>query len=99
MGLKLPIKYGGNNNNNSRRGEMGSFHSGPLSEHSGAGSMHRMSVKSISEVKNVIGAEEIVYQADMCSRILCVLTWILIVLFFPLSVCVIVNVIQEYERG
>ncbi len=83
-------------------GDQNSFTSGVLSEQNSAiGSLqrHRMSVKSISEVKNVIGAEEIETRADICSRILAILTWMMVIVFFPFSLCTIVNVIQEYERG
>lgn len=60
--------------------------------------MHRPSVRSISETPNVIGAQAIDENYDICTYILTVLTWLSIILFFPLSIAFIFRVVQEYER-
>ena len=60
--------------------------------------MHRPSVRSISETPNVIGAQAIDENYDICTYILTILTWLSIILFFPLSIAFIFRVVQEYER-
>jgi hypothetical protein len=61
---------------------------------------HRPSVRSISETPNVIGAQIAErHSRDVCSYILTGITWLLVVVFFPLSCVLIFRVIQEFERG
>jgi hypothetical protein len=62
-------------------------------------SSHRPSVRSISEFPNVIGANCNEYENDVCTSILTVLSWCLVILFFPLSLLCTFRIIQEYERG
>ena len=59
----------------------------------------RPSVRSISDMPNIIGIHASEANTDICSYILVCLTWSLIVLFFPISNIFIFKVIQEYERG
>jgi hypothetical protein len=61
----------------------------------------RQSVRSISDMPEIIGMHSISHTTnkDICSIILIVLTWSLVVLFFPFSFVFIFRVIQEYERG
>lgn len=61
--------------------------------------MHRPSVRSISETPNVIGAVASHYNNDICSIILTGLSWFLVVVFFPISFAFLFRVVQEYERG
>ena len=61
--------------------------------------MHRPSVRSISELPNVIGAQKIENQNDICTYMLCALTWLTIILFFPFSAAFIFRIVQEYERA
>jgi hypothetical protein len=61
---------------------------------------HRPSVRSISEMPNVIGAH--IFEKrdrDICTYILTGLSWMLVFVFFPLSSVLIFRVIQEFERG
>jgi hypothetical protein len=61
---------------------------------------HRASVRSISEMPNVIGAfSQERNTRDVCTYLLTGLTWMLVVLFFPLSCVMIFRVVQEFERG
>ncbi|CAF0709963.1 unnamed protein product [Brachionus calyciflorus] len=61
--------------------------------------MHRPSVRSISETPNIIGAQAINSQNDICSYLLCALTWVPIIIFFPFSLVFIFQIVQEYERA
>lgn len=61
--------------------------------------LHRPSVRSISETPNIIGASRVLYSNDMCTYVLIVLTWAVVVLFFPISFLFIFRVVQEYERA
>ena len=60
---------------------------------------HRPSVRSISEIPNVIGAQTIEKQNDLCTYILTGITWIIVVFSFPLSCVFIFRIVQEFERG
>ena len=61
--------------------------------------MPRMSVRSISVMPNIIGAQAVGDHNDFCTYALTVLTWFIVVAFFPISIIFILRVIQEYERG
>ena len=66
-------------------------------------SQHRMSLlrtnwaKHTTDVPYVIGANITESDSDMCGKILFVISWIFIVLFFPISIFLIIKVVQEYE--
>lgn len=60
--------------------------------------MHRPSVRSISESPNIIGVYAGPYENDIFTYCLTGLTWIIIIMFFPLSLIFICRVVQEYER-
>ncbi|CAH1787619.1 unnamed protein product, partial [Owenia fusiformis] len=47
----------------------------------------------------VIGAEDPHEGQGLCGTILSVLSWVLVVCTFPLSLCVCIKVVQEYERA
>lgn len=59
----------------------------------------RPSVRSISDMPNIIGIHTTQNNTDVCSYLLICLTWAIVALFFPLSIIFILKVIQEYERG
>lgn len=61
--------------------------------------MPRPSVRSISETPNVIGAQAIENQNDICTILLCALSWLLVIIFFPFSLAFIFRVVQEFERA
>ena len=50
-------------------------------------------------VKQIIGVYSGPYQHDVCTYFLTGLSWILIIMFFPISLILIFRVVQEYERG
>jgi hypothetical protein len=65
-------------------------------------SKHRMSIlrnnwAKHSDVPFVIGAHIIENESDVCGKILLVISWFFVVLFFPLSLFLIIKVVQEYE--
>lgn len=61
---------------------------------------HRLSVRSISEFPNIIGAQTSPKsENNWFTYLLAGLSWFLVVLFFPFSCVVIFRVIQEFERG
>ncbi|XP_063235156.1 band 7 protein AGAP004871 isoform X2 [Bacillus rossius redtenbacheri] len=47
----------------------------------------------------IIGAEETQGDSGVCGTILVVLSWVLVVLTMPFSLCVCFKVVQEYERA
>lgn len=57
------------------------------------------SVKTISEYPIVMGLNAGEYKNDRCSMILVVISWILIVLFFPFSLICTFKKVKEYQRG
>ena len=59
----------------------------------------RPSVRSISELPNIIGIHTHQKNSDICTYLLMGLTWSLIIACFPFSIFFIFRVIQEYERG
>lgn len=61
--------------------------------------MHRPSVRSISEMPNIIGVQPSENKHDICTYILCALSWICVIIFFPFSLPCIFRVVQEYERA
>ena len=61
--------------------------------------MHRPSVRSLSDYPNVIGVNTGAYKNDKCSTILVVISWPLIILFFPFSLLSTFRIIQEFERA
>ena len=61
--------------------------------------MHRPSVRSISKMPNIIGVQPSENKHDICTFLLCALSWICVIIFFPFSLPCIFRVIQEYERA
>ena len=61
--------------------------------------MHRPSVRSLSDYPNVIGVNAGAYRNDKCSTVLVVISWALIILFFPISMLSTFRIIQEFERA
>jgi len=47
----------------------------------------------------VIGADDTSEGLGFCGWMLTVISWILVILTFPLSLCVCMKVVQEYERA
>lgn len=60
---------------------------------------HRPSVRSISDYPNVIGVNAGTYRNDRCTAILAFMSWIFLILFFPISLISTFRIIQEYERA
>lgn len=61
--------------------------------------MHRPSVRSISEMPNIIGVQPSENKHDICTFLLCALSWLSVIIFFPFSLPCIFRVVQEYERA
>ena len=57
------------------------------------------SVKKISEYPIVMGLNAGEYQSDICTDILVFLSWVLIVIFFPLSLVFTFKKVKEYQRA
>ncbi|KAK3785580.1 hypothetical protein RRG08_037590 [Elysia crispata] len=47
----------------------------------------------------VFGANESSHESGCCAVILTALSYLLVVLFFPISLCATIKVVQEYERA
>jgi hypothetical protein len=62
-------------------------------------SMHRPSVRSLSDYPNIIGVNTGAYKNDKFSTVLVVISWALIILFFPFSLLSTFRIIQEFERA
>ncbi|RNA42261.1 Stomatin [Brachionus plicatilis] len=61
--------------------------------------MHRPSVRSISEMPNIIGVQPSENKHDICTYVLCALSWLSVIIFFPFSLPWIFRVVKEYERA